>query len=176
MGGYGSGWRGPKKTTVEDCLVLSAAIFIRKKLLLPGRHAAGAWSWTQAGQSRPHAEIGYESNLIDPVDAWVRLHYSVNGEAVDYRVRMETTRPNYGGLRWWFLCPLQRPDGGAPRRVDKLLLPPGGRYFGSRQSYDLTYTSCQESGKFRGLFTGIARDMGMDAATIRRALKMTEFG
>ena len=43
----------------------------------------------------------------------------------------------------------------------KLYLPPGGRYFGSREAYGLTYTSCQESGKFDGLFRQLAADMGV---------------
>jgi hypothetical protein len=33
------------------------------------------------------------------------------------------------------------------RRVGKLYLPPGGRYYGCRQCHDLTYTSCQQSDK-----------------------------
>ena len=67
--------------------------------------------------------------------------------------------------------PLARNDGGPPRRVAKLYLPPGGRYFGSRQAYGLTYTSCQESGKFDGLYRRLAANMGTDAASIRLALK-----
>jgi hypothetical protein len=62
-------------------------------------------------------------------------------------------------------------DGGPARRVAKLYLPPGGRYFGSRQAYGLTYTSCQESGKFSGLCRRLALDMGTDEATVRHALK-----
>ena len=56
-------------------------------------------------------------------------------------------------------------------RVANLYLPPGGRYFGSREAYGLTYTSCQESGKFSGLYRRLAVDMGADEPTIRRALK-----
>jgi hypothetical protein len=40
-----------------------------------------------------------------------------------------------------------RRDGGPPRRVAKLYLPSGSKYFGSREAYALTYASCQESGK-----------------------------
>jgi hypothetical protein len=75
---------------------------------------------------------------------------------VDYKVRLVTTKPNYGGRRWWFICPLVRRDGGPPRRVAKLYLPSGGKYFGSREAYGLTYTSCQESGKNRELFRRLA--------------------
>jgi hypothetical protein len=43
-----------------------------------------------------------------------------------------------------------RRDGGPPRRVAKLYLPSGSKYFGSREAYALTYTSCQESRKSPG--------------------------
>jgi hypothetical protein len=71
----------------------------------------------------------------------------------------------------WFLCPLARQDGGPPRRVAKLYLPPGGKYFGSREAYRLTYTSCQESGKFDGLCRRLAVELGMDAAAVKSSLK-----
>ncbi len=42
------------------------------------------------------------------------------------------------------------------RRVAKLYLPAGGKYFGSREGYGLTYTSCQESGN-RADFSAASR-------------------
>jgi hypothetical protein len=57
------------------------------------------------------------------------------------------------------------------RRSAKLYLPSGGKYFGSREGYGLTYTSCQESGKFRGLYRALAAEMGTDEASIRTALR-----
>ena len=39
-------------------------------------------------------------------------------------------------------------------------LPRGARYFGSRRAYDLTYTSCRESGQFRRLYNSIAAEVG----------------
>mgnify|MGYP003544139355 FL=1 len=99
------------------------------------------------GEDGPHATIRYEADLRDTDNAWLRLHYRANGEAVDYKVQLVTTKPNYGGHRWWFICPIVRRDGGPPRRVAKLYLPSGSKYFGSREAYGLTYTSCQESGK-----------------------------
>jgi hypothetical protein len=112
LGGLGSGWQGSKKATVEGSLVLSASTLIRKKALIPGARTRGSWGWTYEGEDRPHATIGYEANLTDVEDGWLRLHYRRNEQAVDYKVRLETTRPNFGGLRWWFICPLVRRDGG----------------------------------------------------------------
>ena len=48
---------------------------------------------------------------------------------------------------------------------------PGGRHFGSREGYGLTYTSCQESGKSRGLYRLLAAEMGTDEKTISLLLK-----
>ncbi len=175
MGGYGSGWQGSKKITVEGSLSLSISALVRKKAITPKARSTGSWCWSYEGADEPHATIGYEANLMDLEAAWLRLHYQADGEPVDYRINLVSTKPNYGGLRWWFICPLVRRDGGPPRRVAKLYLPPGGRYFGSRGGYGLTYTSCQESGKFRGLFRHLATDLGMDEAEVRAALNNRGF-
>ncbi len=79
----------------------------------------------------PFATIGYEADLTDEADAWLRLHYRANGEPLDYRIQLVTTIPNSGGRRWWFICPLSHDKGVAPRRVAKLYLPPGEKYFGA---------------------------------------------
>ena len=50
----------------------------------------------------------------------------------------------------------------------KLYLPPGRKYFGSREGYGLTYRSCQESGKDRRFYGALAAEMGMDEKTMRR--------
>ena len=171
MGGYGSGWQGTKKTTVDESLVLSVSDLVRKGALATDTRTTGALGWTYRGEDKPHATIGYEADLGDRGAAWLRLFYTASGDPVDYRVRLVTTRPHYGGLRWWFLCPLVRQDGGPPRRVGKLYLPPGGRYFGSRVGYGLTYRSCQESGQFRSLYRLIAANMGTDEATVRMAIR-----
>ena len=82
-------------------------------------------------------------------------------------VRLVSTRPNYGGRRWWFLCPLVR------RRVAKLYLPPGGRLFGSREAYGLTYAFCQASGS--PLIASIAADVGASVPRVRRAMRSMGF-
>lgn len=171
MGSTGSGWQGATKSTVEDSLSLTVTALMQKKALVPGSWTRGSWGWTYDGAERPHATIGYEASLVDPAAAWLRLHYKASGEPVDYKVRLVSTRPTYGGRRWWFLCPLQRPDGEPARRVAKLHLPPGARYFGSREAYGLTYTSCQESGQYAALFRRLAADVGTDLASLKSALK-----
>ena len=85
---------------------------IRKGLIRPGSYVAGTMQWTLTRTGEERANISYVANLVDPADAWVRLIYTSTTRATgakvdnDYRVRLETTRPNFGGLRWWFLCPI----------------------------------------------------------------------
>ena len=127
----------------------------------------GLWGWTYEGDERPHAIVGYEADLTEPDDPWLRLRYSVNGERVDCIVRLVSTRPNYGGRRWWLLCPL------VGRRAAKLYLPPGGKLFGSREAYGLTYAFCQASGS--PLIASIAADVGASVPRVRRAMRTLGF-
>jgi hypothetical protein len=55
-----------------------------------------------------------------------------------YRVWLTTTRPQFGGSRYWLLCP------STGRRVAKLYLPLGGHRFLSRAAYRLGYESQRE--------------------------------
>src|SRR5262249_13398702 len=93
--------------------------------------------------------ISYEVNTLDPARPFVRLSYTLTHadtkerESLAYRVELTTTRPRFGGVRWWFVCPLVVRACPCERRVGKLYLPPGGRYFGCRHCYDLTYHSTQ---------------------------------
>lgn len=157
------------KAVVEDCLVLSMSELIRARVLVPGSWTSGAWGWHRQGEEWAHATLRYEADLTDPAQAWLRLRYRVADEPVDDHLQLVTTRPTYGGLRWWFLCPLPHQDAGLPRRVGKLYLPPGGRSFGSRAAYNLTYVSCQKSGKYRRLDQLLSARAGPSGAVARHA-------
>ena len=62
----------------------------------------------------------------------VRLWYSwvwtatPEPESADYRVNLATTVPCFGGVRWWFICPLAIDGQLCGRWVGKLHLPPIG--------------------------------------------------
>ena len=62
-------------------------------------------------------------------------------------------------------------NGQTGRRVANLHLPPGERYFGSREAHGLTYRSCRESGQFTAIALHLAEQLQMDPAVVRRALK-----
>ena len=111
----------------------------------PGQWCSGTLRWRRVPSGEEVGNIGYEANLIGPVDAWLRLSYRVNDEPQDQRITLEATRPNYGGNRWWFRCP------ATGHRVAKLHLPPGGHVFASRGAYGLAYQSQRERAYERAL-------------------------
>ncbi len=148
MGGAGSGghyhwWRAHKKTTVEACRELDVFSMARAGVLRAGVRDRGSWCWYRdAERKEKTACIDYEVDAAGP-SPWLHLSYTFKDDnsSVDYRVGLATTRPHFGGLRWWFLCPLTVNGRACRRRVAKLYLPPSGRYFGCRHCYDLTYAS-----------------------------------
>jgi hypothetical protein len=173
MGGYGSGWKWARKLAVEDGVTLSLPELMRRQALKVGAYTSGGWSWRYPGHE-PFASIGYMAELSPDGSGWMRLQYKASEVPMDERVRLVTTRPTYGGLRWWFTCPLCA-ERGKEHRVSKLYLPPGARRFGCRQIYQLTYQSCRDSGQHRALFAQLAAEMGTNTATVRASLKGKHF-
>jgi hypothetical protein len=86
-------------------------------------------------------DVECEAHIDGPWNGWVRLKYDMTdywtGELleIDDKIFLASSRPPFGGLRWWFVCPRLN------RRVRKLYLPLGGRHFWSRRAYRLAYAS-----------------------------------
>ena len=108
MGGYGStrwSWH-TKKTTVEECRKLSVFDFGRDGLLDQDIHHSGAWIWRNVHTGESVASLGYELNTQEST-RWLRLYYTITDwqgdkSGHDYKIHLQTTRPLFGGLRWWF--------------------------------------------------------------------------
>ena len=115
------------------------------------------------------SSIGYTVTGND--DAWaVTLDYRWRGtEAILIPVRLEMTPTQFGGRRWWFTCPLIVGRVACRRRVGKLYLPPGGRYFGCRNCHNLTYRSAQEAHQAERL----AGRLGLDPELAQLFSKLT---
>ena len=158
MGGTGSGrWTfHDKKQTVEECWAMSISEVARlvdlrdpgpmSKALRPIRPATGK------GMSpvRCTPKVGNDGKPL------LGLSYTVkNRQSLEYWVeeviRLQCTRPNFGGERWWFACPRMVDGEECGRRVGKLYRPPEGRYFACRHCLHLTYESCQKSHRYGGL-------------------------
>jgi len=147
MGGYGSGtWiRVNRKTTVEECYILDVSRLARDGLLDVG--SSGVLSWKNWRTGERLARVGFSVSADDDDERLLCLSYCLGGsEDISTAIRLHATRPNFGGRRWWFECPLIVGGRVCGRRAGKLYLK--GRYFGCRHCHDLTYRSWQESHRF----------------------------
>jgi len=126
--------------TVESGLTLDLGRLIKQRNVWLGAHVSGSLVWKKTRSGEKVGEIGFEAHLVDDGPQWIRLHYAVNSKPMDYKVNLISTRCNFGGVRWWWLCPI------TGRRVAKLYLPPGATVFAARKAYRLPYRSQRESG------------------------------
>jgi hypothetical protein len=140
MGGFGSGRYGGR-ATVESALRLDIDDMMQWGGIRAFARLAGEMRFNFYGDQ---IEVKFESRVGEPWESWLRLKYAMadywTGEEVeiDDKIFLATTRPPFGGLRWWFVCPHLN------RRVRKLYLPLGGRHFRSRRAYELAYASQRE--------------------------------
>jgi len=111
--------------------------------------------------------VGY-TVAVGPDGPDVTLYYH-RGDEEDIRlpIRLQATRPALGGRRWWFTCPLIADGVPCCRRVGKLYLPPGGRYFGCRHCHRLAYRSLQEAHQTERAFAVLGFDRGTLTGNLR---------
>ncbi len=152
MGGYGSGRNGFSTTAkVDEGLKLDINKLKRDGMLALNSWQSGSLAWTRVGTGEETGSIGYETNTLDKNDMWMRVHYThtshYNDEPnkMDYKIKLETTQPNYGGKRLWFICPLTHERAGV------LFSPPGSKWFASRHAYNLKYQSQSRSAHDRAI-------------------------
>lgn len=126
-----------KKTTTDDCWRLDMTYLAKQVNFLFEQSLPISWSssWGR------HCSIGID--ICPP--SRLRFRYTTTNKTTDdarnsdYYVHIDSTPCNYGGCRWWFLCP------SCHRRCRILYLAPGSDYFACRICHNLTYTSQQES-------------------------------
>ena len=144
MGGYGSGRHYySARQTVEDSLKLDSYHLLPNIIKESGGgYYSGLLSWSRNGE-----QFSSVSYILD--EHVFKLSYTKDKTVhVNCPVPLVTTCQPNGGLRYWFLCPLD----GCTRKTAKLYMPAGAKYFGCRSCYNLTYQSCNESHKYDTFF------------------------
>jgi hypothetical protein len=165
MGGSGSG-RYPTtySYTVEDCNDLDISRMIRRGWTKPGYRTIGTLVWEMRFSGRETGSIGHDSRMdLDPPH--IRVDYTWRKKNYDYEIYLTTTTPNFGGVRFWFICPL------CQSRVRKLYGPPNSAYFFCRTCHNLTYRSCRDSHRFDKLYERMGRRFGVSGKEIERIMK-----
>jgi len=131
-----------KKDTVEDCRSVSISFLKKHDYLSENSCRSGGISWKNC-YGEETSSIGIVVSTFEG-EKYVRFYYTVtkrsSGEKTeyDYKVQLTTTRCNFGGVRYWFICPLSRNGIYCGRRVGKVYCPPGANYYGCRHCYNLT--------------------------------------
>ncbi len=140
--------RWDKKTTVEECRSLWAANFHRQGVLKPTvAFTSGTVTWrNQSDEIVSSLGFSFRQQPAPTLTLFYTLTRAATGEKQDlrYDIELATTPCWYGGLRYWFICPLVKNGCSCRRRITKLYLPPSGSYYGCRHCYNLTYESCQQ--------------------------------
>ncbi|MFX0200977.1 MAG: hypothetical protein ACFFCW_33070 [Candidatus Hodarchaeota archaeon] len=138
-----------KKYTVEDCRSVRISFLKKHGYFSEPCCISGTIFWKNCFDEKT-GSIGITVSTLDSI-GYVRFNYTITdrntGEKTDYdyKVQLTTTPCNFGGVRYWFICPLSRNGVYCGRRVAVLYKAPGAYYFGCRHCYNLSYESRNES-------------------------------
>lgn len=131
------------KRLVENSLRLSISRLKKMGILMPGFITSGSLSWSR--MNKECASVSYSCKASQNV---IELYYktrpsysSGEWEDVNQDIELTTTPCNYGGERYWFICPHCGKRVGTLYNVSRIFL--------CRDCNDLTYEERNDSKKFR---------------------------
>jgi len=100
-------YRSIKKQTTGDLLKLSIGWLKKHNFVRENAKFNGEIYWKRTadkGISKVIASSKIVSNFIGE-NSYIELSYTYNNENVDYKIQIIASEPNYGGKRYWFVCP-----------------------------------------------------------------------
>lgn len=122
------------------------------------RDIDGTWHWHLYGCAADFSIRATHSELR------VIFHDRIRTQQ---HIPLRATTPNYGGIRWWFLCPR------CSRRVSLLYKPSNLQWFLCRYCYELTYESVQTSGtKVSKFFKATAKELHTTTREARQWIRL----
>ncbi len=147
--GLSTGRVGHQRLTVEECAFLDIREFARKGVLDVGLGTVHDLTSIDPDTETPRKMFLWVEKVGIDCERLIFRYSAPNADfrpenAIQYAVEVISGPCRFGGKRHWFRCPLLRGSSSCGKRVLKLFLPPGGRYFGCRKCYDLTYWSVQQ--------------------------------
>jgi len=132
--------------TESDSLKKISTSFLKEHKYFEG-YRGGTIKWT-SGWSENKSSVGINVSTGD--DNYLRIYYTQTDNYTqekkdfDYKIPLTTTHCNYGGKRYWFICPWYKNGNYCGKRVGVLYK--DGDYFACRHCYNLTYASRNASG------------------------------
>lgn len=146
------------KAIAEQSNALSIFWLKKNHCLIPkqfgGGRNSGTITWT-FGVNK--SSIGYtiSTNMQETMgdEDHIRLnymhtnHWTDEKSDMDFKIPLTTTPCKYGGVRYWFICPLSKNGQYCGRRVGVIYSI--GKWFGCRHCGEIAYAKQMEGGKFR---------------------------
>lgn len=145
-----SAHEGYKKMTVEECQRVISIKFLQKGGFLAHQAYTSNIIWTYNPMEA--GGVTFSLSKLGEEEFYMTLMYTRTDECtgvrepITHEVQLVWTPCQFGGRRWWFMCPLASNGVACGRRVSILYLG-RGKYFGCRHCYNLTYRSCQKHDK-----------------------------
>ena len=145
-------WSRYDRKTVEECMSISIKWLSQHDYFCG--YKSGGIEWKN-DLSKVTDSIGIQVSIDERnIDKnYLRIYYTQTDyftkekKEYDYKIPVITTSCNYGGVRYWFCCPLTVNGKFCGKRVGIIYLPPLGKYFGCRTCHNLTYKSSKEHDK-----------------------------
>jgi len=144
-----SGGRGVwnRKNRVDEVRSIDILDLQRKKVFC--REPGSIWtsSWSRNGEVV--ASISYRVEAGEDGPSGLRFMYAITDSDTEekrdynYVIPVVATPCNYGGSRWWYICPLVVNGRSCQSRCRIVYMPQGSEYFGCRECHRLTYESRQ---------------------------------
>lgn len=125
-----------------DFLSKVSVYFLNKHGYFNQGWKSGTITWSRNGEMT--GRISIQSSL-DESEQNIRFIYTQTDRSTgekkdfDYKIPLATTPCNFGGKRYWFVCPWYANGIFCGRRVGALFM--GGKYLACRHCYNLTYNS-----------------------------------
>lgn len=104
MGGANSGnWYRWDKKPAQDAYIYTTTAKLKKfGLLKPDCMKSGSLNWSRGGEVFSSMGVVIDT-LYDMVAVF--SYTDSNDKRHKHHIRLATTQPNYGGVRYWFICP-----------------------------------------------------------------------
>lgn len=138
------------KAIAEQSNALS--IFWFKKYINDGLNNSGVVTWT-SNRSENKSSIGFQVKISERGTSITFQYthtdnFSGSKEELNYPIMLTTTPCNYGGNRYWFICPLSKNGINCSRRVGVLYAI--SKYFGCRHCGEIAYDSQRQTERYKG--------------------------
>lgn len=134
--------------------------WLRKHNYLGG-YSGGRLSWSYNGSPSGDIRVRVDTSNDAPYiefDYKVKKHHEGEDKwrEIKYQFQMESIPCRFGGKKWFFICGLYKSGVFCGSRVRNLYM--AGDYFGCRKCANLSYQSCNESKRYRGMFKILTQD------------------